>query len=206
MTARTRNRLLAAALTPILLVAGMLTGWRASWHLILNPSDAGPAAPRLARGDAPETVRAEVLRALRGFQDAYTRRDVNDIASFMQEFFPPGSHHLIVGTDAGEWIHGFDQIAKFICNDWQNWGDVRLDVQASMISAAGDVAWLATRGSVKTRGSARPIRFTATLVRHDRRWVFRQVQFQWENDDKDKDVPRLPEFLDPRKLARLRWR
>jgi len=205
-TIKSRNRLLAVALAPILLVAGLLTGWRASWHVILSPVDIRQVPPRLARGDAPETVRADVLWALRGFQDGYTRRDVNDIGTFMERLFPRGKDHLVLGTDAGEWVHGFDQIANFIRKDWQSWGDVRLDVEASMVSAAGDVAWLATHGSVKSRGSPRPIRFTAILVRDDQRWVFRQVQFQWENDEKDKDVPRLREFLEPRKLLRLRWR
>jgi hypothetical protein len=141
---------------------------------------------------------------MRDFQDGYARRDLSAIGAFMQRLFPTDKHDLVLGTDAGEWIRGYEQIGNFIHGDWQHWGDVRLDVDDSMISAAGDVAWLATRGVVSFPvGSSRRIRFTATLVRDDRRWVFRQVQFQWERND---EVPSLRQFLEPHTLMRLRWR
>ena len=123
----------------------------------------------------------------------------------MQQFFSASKETLVLGTEPGEYIRGFGPIKKFIYNDWEHWGDVRLDVEAAVISGAGDVAWLATPGTVTMDGPAHPIRFTAALARDavvdDGRWVFRQVRFQWDNRG-----PTLRELFQPSTLLRLRWR
>jgi SnoaL-like domain len=201
MTGQSRGRLLAVALACCGLLTGFWTGWLASRHVVLAPLKTAQPGLQPVRGDAPESSRAEVLRALRAFQEGYTRRDVDDIGRFMERLFQGRKDDLFLGTDAGEWNRGYDDIAEIIRRDWRGWGDVRLDVEDSTISAAGDVAWLATPGTVSIRGSPRPIRFTAILVRDDRRWLFRQVQFQWENDS-----PSPSQFLAPSTLRRLRWR
>ncbi len=153
-----------------------------------------------SHGDAPETVRQGVLQALSGFQDGYTRRDPAYLCEFMCRFFPEADDCLILGTEPGEWFRG-NKIKNLIDNDWKNWGDVRLDVHAAEISGAGDVAWLATTGRVLFRDSPQPLRFTATLVRHEGRWMFRQIQFQW-----DTRSPLLSELIPAAVRLRLRWR
>jgi SnoaL-like domain len=204
MTSKWRNRALGVALASSTLLTGFAAGWLASRRVVLAPVKTAQSVILLPRGDAPEAVRGDVLRTMRDFQDGYARRDVNAIGAFMQRLFPPGKVDLVLGTDGGEWIRGYEPIGQFIRGDWQFWGDVRLEVDDSMISAAGDAAWLATHGVVSfPGGSSRRIRFTATLVRDDRRWVFRQVQFQWERND---DVPSFREVFQPSTLVRLRWR
>jgi hypothetical protein len=203
MTSKSRNYLLVYVTAFPLACAGFFAGWLASRHLVVSPEKEELANSIPVCGDAPENVRRGVLQTLRGFQDGYIRRDVGDLARFMAQYFAPSGDNLVLGTDPGEWIHGHELIERFIRNDWQYWGDVRLDVDACQISAAGDAAWLATRGSVSFHGSPRLIRFTASLVRKDGRWMFRQVQFQW---DASSGRLTLSELFRPSSLLRLRWR
>ncbi len=151
-------------------------------------------------GDASDDVRAEIHAVLRDFQDGYTQRNVDDATSFVQRLFSPGDESLVMGTEPGEWIFGEARIARFVANDWARWGDVRIDVEPAMISSKGDVAWLATSGTVTFSDSINPIRFTGVLVRREERWVFRQMQFQW-----DRRGPSFWELLRPQTLLRLRW-
>jgi hypothetical protein len=186
----------------LLISSGFLTGWLASRHLVVFPTSQTQESLERPHGGAPELVRRAVIEVLREFQDGYTRRDVNTLQAFMRRIIPASKHCLVMGTEPGEWVRSYEQIEKFIRNDWQNWGDVRLNVDAAEISCAGDVAWLATPGTVTRHGSPRTIRFTATVVREDGRWVFRQIQFQWEEH-------RAASFRDlfwPSNLVLLRWR
>ena len=201
MSGRVGNPFYAIVFGFMLLFGGFLTGWLASRHLVLAEEKTVQASPSPSHGAVPGTVHHEVRQALRGFQDGYTRRDLNQLGAFMRQHFPRINDCLVMGTEPGEWIRGHERIEKFIRNDWQNWGDVRLDVDAPLISTVGDVAWLATAGTVSFRGSAHPIRFTTTLVREEGRWLFRQVQFQWDNRGL-----MLPDFVQPANLLRLRWR
>jgi hypothetical protein len=61
---------------------------------------------------------------------------------------------------------------------------------------------LVTTGDVTFGRVPRAIRFTATLVKGDSRWLFRQVQFQWENEA----GLSLREIVKPSNFRRLRWR
>jgi hypothetical protein len=132
------------------------------------------------KGDAPDSVRSGVLRSLQAFQDGYRKRDTEQLDAFMQELFPSDQNILVIGTDANEWRWGHDSIAQFIRTDWLNWGELQLAVDGSIINSSGEVAWLATAGKVVMSHSSRPIRFTAVLTRRDGIWLFRQVQFQWD--------------------------
>jgi hypothetical protein len=202
-TRKASLRALAAAAVFGFLLTGFLAGWFVSRHVVLAPLEA--AQPRISstdRGDAPDGVRSEVLKTLREFQEGYTRRDVSAIDSFVQKLFPRGKDSMVLGTDAGEWNRGSEAIADFIRKDWQGWGDVQLDVEAAALSSAGDVAWLVTTGDVTFGRVPRAIRFTATLVKGDSRWLFRQVQFQWENEA----GLSLREIVKPSNFRRLRWR
>jgi SnoaL-like domain len=132
------------------------------------------------KGNASDSVRAEVLTSLREFQDGYSKRDPKQLDVFMQRLFPSDQDTRVIGADANEWRTGYDSIARFIKDDWLEWGDVRLAVDNSVISSSDNVAWLATTGKVVWAHSSRPIRFTAVLTRRNGRWIFRQTQFQWD--------------------------
>jgi hypothetical protein len=117
---------------------------------------------------------------LRAFQDGYSKRNPQQIDGFMQSLFVRGEDTRLIGTDTAEWRTGYGAVADFIRSDWQGWGDVHLAVDDSTISSLGDVAWVATTGQVDFGGRARPVRFTAVLTRRNGRWLFRQIQFQWD--------------------------
>jgi hypothetical protein len=69
------------------------------------------------KGDAPALVRAEVLQALRRFEDGYVRRDPAQLEAFMHGLFPEGDPVLLLGADSGEWVGGYGPISSFIRND-----------------------------------------------------------------------------------------
>ena len=59
----------------------------------------------------------------------------------------------MIGTGAiepgdDEWCLGIDAASDLVQNDWEGWGDVVLDVADARIHVLGDVAWLATTGTV----------------------------------------------------------
>lgn len=188
------RRVLPAAL---LLSAGFVGGWAASRKLT--------AAPRLdtlrqrllaVRDDASPAVRAGILDALAALQTAYTRRDPAALPDLMRRCFDAGQGVLLIGTDPGEWISGYEAVGRFISHDWTSWGDLRLVVADARVSASGATAWLATIGTVGFGRTVRPLRFTAVLSAYHDRWVFRQLQFQW-----DEQPLQTADLLHPLRLA-----
>lgn len=175
-----RSRALVSILTALGLA---FVSFGAGWHLSRRPIGLGNPERYLARkGDAEEGVRKEVLVPLRTFQAGYSKRDPAILPVFMEQLFPKDRDILVLGTDQGEWIEGYQRVAEFIGNDWRYWGDVRLDVDHAAISTAGNVAWVATVGTVSSGTSlGRAIRFTAVLTRSDGRWLFRHILFQWDD-------------------------
>jgi hypothetical protein len=164
----------------ISLVAAFLVGWEASRRFKVRPNPDIQRSYLAERGDASNPLRAEVLASLREFQDSYTKRDPHQLTAFMEDLFSRGQDTRLIGTDADEWRNGYDSVAQFIGDDWREWGNLQLDVNDAAVSSAGDAAWLATTGKVIFHGSPRAIRFTAVLTRRNGRWVFRQIQFQWD--------------------------
>jgi SnoaL-like domain len=175
----TRSRLLFSLLIGLALATG---GFLIGWHLSRRPVFGHPVHYLSYKGDAREPVRAEVLASIRAFQSGYTKRDPAILPRFMEQLFPKDQDILVLGTESGEWIEGYPQVGDFIAGDWRGWGDVRLDVDNAMVSADNDVAWVTTIGTVGT-GSVptRAIRFAAVLTRSNNRWLFRHIQFQWND-------------------------
>lgn len=182
------------------MLACFACGFLSCLHLKAAPSAAMRAQELTTPGDAAPAVRSGVLAALQGFQDGYVRRDPQAVDTFMTSLFPRDQDVLVLGTDGGtfEWIRGYDRAAQFIKADWQAWGDFRFDVDHALIWSSGDVAWVASLGSVGNGKQQRPVRFTAILTRNGDRWLFRQVHFQWDDDD-----PRDGDVLNPRTYARI---
>ena len=109
-----------------------------------------------AAGDSPlpkAAAATDEVRALLGkFQDGYTERDPANLDTCM-ELFGPDNELEVIGTNGiypgqGEWCKGRAAVRKLIKADWESWGDVLFDLEAAQISAKGDVAWLATTGTV----------------------------------------------------------
>jgi len=94
----------------------------------------------------------EIKQILQSFQDGYIARDISKLDQFI-ELFLPGDESELIGIGAAvrnqdEWFQGSDRIREIIESDWKYWGDVRLDVEGSKITAMDDVAWLSTVGEI----------------------------------------------------------
>ena len=132
-------------------------------------------------GDAPPAVKAGVQAALRDFQDGYIHRDPKNLDAFMDRLFEKNDDLLILGTGRLEWSRGFPAAVDFVRNDWASWGDFRFNVDDAIVSSHGDVAWVATVGTVQFRRSNQQVRLSAVLTRHGNKWLFQQMQFQYED-------------------------
>jgi len=197
-----RNILLSVAAT-LLLLCGFAAGFLACVSLRGSSHQKAVAPQLLQPANAPAAVRAGVLDSLRAFQDGYIKRDQRDLDSFVSRLFPKDGEVLILGTEGGtaEWVRGYSSAAKFIARDWRAWGDFRFDVDHSLVWSCGDVAWVASVGSVRFNRSYRPVRLTAIMTRTGDHWVFRQLQFQWDESNPDTgDILRLHTYL---RLAHL---
>ncbi len=72
-----------------------------------------------------------------------------------------------------------------IKTDWESWGDCRFRLGETHVSAAGDVAWFATVGSVTfdlSRFLVLPVRLRGVMVNEGGAWRIRQAQFQFDLD------------------------
>lgn len=186
-------------LVACVLALGFATGWVAERHVMFKQRPT-VSSLQMDLGDAPLSIRSEVLKQLKAFQAGYTNRDPQQVAAFMDQIFPRDKNIVFLGTDPNEWITGYDSISQFIYADWKNWGDVRLDTEHPLICTSGNVAWLATSGVLESGRNSRPLRFTAILAMDDGRWTFRHVQFQWE----DRQAT-LRDFLHMENYSRLHW-
>lgn len=93
-----------------------------------------------------------VRDTLKSFQDGYTRRDKAFLEDF-RKLFVPEDDLEVIGTGAidpgdDEWCLGSDAASGLVQNDWEGWGDLALDVADARIHVEGNVAWLATTGTV----------------------------------------------------------
>jgi hypothetical protein len=197
----TRKRAVVALAFTMLLGAAFALGFVSCLHLKSATSDDLRRNYLLQKGDASPWVRSAVLTTLRTFQEGYTRRDPQQLDSFMRRVFPKSNEILLLGTDATEWVRGYREVGRFIRSDWQGWGDFSFAVDDSIVWSSGDVAWIASVGMVRGQGSSRPLRFSAILTRYDNRWLLRQVCFQW--DDREPTLSDLLRLSTPLKLMNL---
>jgi hypothetical protein len=182
----------------LLLIAGFAFGLLAGKHLKRFEPDERRQAYLYRKGDAPPAVRERVLATLRAFQNGYSRRDPRDLDSFMHRLFVEDNEVLLLGTDAGEWVRGYHDVGRFIANDWEKWGDFKFAVDDALIWSSGEVAWVASVGTLHGERSDRPVRLSAILVPRGEEWVFRQLHFQWDERD-----PVPAELASSDTLARL---
>jgi len=101
-----------------------------------------------------DPVISQVRAVLQQFQDGYTRRDIEALDEFMG-LFVPEEELEVIGTDAtvpgeGEWCLTKEAVRKMFENDWECL-DIVFDVENAHIHVLGDVAWLATPGTISRR-------------------------------------------------------
>jgi len=178
-----KHPVLVGAMVLFIAFLGFSSGWFARKHM----QDSLPAATRKLflqpPGDAPPEVRTGVILALQELQDGYRKRDVSDLDAFMNRLFVKDGDVLILGTGGGEWARGYAKAAELIRADWTVWGNLRFDVDDAVVWSSGDMAWIATVGEVRRKRGSRPIRLSGILVREGDRWLFRQLQYQWDDQD-----------------------
>ncbi len=96
-----------------------------------------------------------VREKLQEFQQGYTHRDVKKLDEF-RKLFVPEDDLEVIGTGAiepggDEWCLGLEAACNLVRNDWEGWGDLVLDVADARIHVLGEVAWLATTGTVSMK-------------------------------------------------------
>lgn len=94
-------------------------------------------------------IKNELMEVLSIFQEGYIQRDVSKIDTFMNKLFDKDESIIIVGTSNGEWCLGFEEAQEIFTNDWQYWGDLRINAEEAAIIPLGDTALIYTTGSVK---------------------------------------------------------
>lgn len=145
----------------------------------------GPSAhSRFSTGDAPDSIRKEVLNQLQKLQDGYSRRDISIADAFIDELYSKETI-LILGTMPGEIYIGSDRARQLITGDWDSWGDCVFNIDSANISSNGNTVWFSTTGIVRfdlTPLLELPLRLTGIMVKEKGIWKFRQQQFQFDID------------------------
>ena len=145
----------------------------------------GPtSAAVFSKGNAPDSIRKEILAQLQKFQDGYSKRDTGQVEPFMQSLYSK-DNILILGTMPGEIFSRYERATHLVKSDWESWGDCRFAMDSANISSMGDVAWFSARGYVKFDMSSWlviPLRLTGVMVKEEGTWKFQQQQFQFDID------------------------
>ena len=106
VTTRSRNRSLLLLLSCVSLLVGFFVGWRLSRRAVMSTSIETQRSYLREKGNAPDSLRAEVLDSLREFQNGYSKRNPQELDAFMQELFPKDEDTRVIGTNDGEWRTG----------------------------------------------------------------------------------------------------
>lgn len=91
----------------------------------------------------------EIKKLLTQFQAAYTQRNTETVDEFIIESFGPGAEATIIGTGNNELCFDYTGIKKLFVGDWQHWGDLKLELDKSIIRLHGDSAWVHCPATVK---------------------------------------------------------
>ena len=152
---------------------------RADEKIVLSPVKAS-----YSKGNSPDFVRMEIIEQLRRFQEGYSKRDPNNIDTFMQSLYSK-DNILILGTMPNEVYPGYEKAIQLVKSDWESWGNCKFEIDSANISSFGNTAWFSTKGYVEfdlSRLLVLPLRLTGIMVKEDQRWKFQQQQFQFDTD------------------------
>ena len=152
---------------------------RADEKIVLSPAKAS-----YSKGNSPDSVRMEIIEQLRKFQDGYSKRDPNNIDTFMQSLYSK-DNILILGTMPNEVYPGYEKAIELVKADWESWGNCKFEIDSANISSLGNTAWFSTKGYVEfdlPKLLVLPLRLTGIMVKEDQGWKFRQQQFQFDID------------------------
>jgi len=121
------------------------------------------------------TTRAEINDVLDEFRTAVAAQDVGRLLSQ----FAPDADVVSIGTGATEWYVGRDAMRDGLERDFDGASAFTVDFAPPIVTAVGDVAWLAAgfNGRALIEGADVRLhgRLTAVLVRRNGRWRFVQT-------------------------------
>ncbi|MFC1492793.1 nuclear transport factor 2 family protein [candidate division KSB1 bacterium] len=137
-----------------------------------------------SNGNAPDSVRSEIIEQLHKFQDGYIDRNPSQLKPFMEQLFSQ-ENLLVLGTMPNEIRIGQDKVSGLVLSDWESWGDCTFLVNNAHISTSGNVAWISTIGYVEfdmSRFLILPLRLSGVMVKENLSWKFQYMQFQFDMD------------------------
>ena len=118
---------------------------------------------------------AAVMDALRRFNEAYERKDVDGALALLA----PDPDGVFIGTGADEKRVGLAEARAQFERDFAQSEVVFWELGWHSVSEAGPVAWLAVDSIIRVKFNGReiglPIRLTAVLEKRGDRWLFVQL-------------------------------
>ncbi len=102
---------------------------------------------------------SEVRDILRKFQQGYSKRNLESVDSFTKELFLNNDNISVLGTATSEIFFGFDEVKQLIKDDWEYWGNLKLDCENANISICDNIAWFSTNGTVEYSFEHTPERY-----------------------------------------------
>ena len=143
-----------------------------------------PAKAVYSKGNAPDSIRIEIIEQLQKFQSGYSKRDPESVNTFMQSLYSK-ENILILGTMPNEVYAGYEKATQLVKSDWESWGNCKFEIDSANISSSGNTAWFSTKGYVEFDLSGLlviPLRLTGIMIKEDQEWRFQQQQFQFDID------------------------
>ncbi len=101
-----------------------------------------------------KTDENKIKDVLRLLQEGYNKRDPQYLDTFMKLYSSKDSS-LIIGTEQGGVIRGFESAKELFLNDWKDWGQVKYDINTSDIQVNGDMAWVFMFAELKLKFTAK---------------------------------------------------
>ncbi len=121
---------------------------------------------------ADARTEGEVIASLRGFFEAFEKRDMERILSC----FAPDPDVMMIGTGADEKRVGLQEIRTQIERDWRQSESAAIKPERTSVSASGAVAWVAADLSLQARVKGREIvmpgRLTVVMEKREGRWLW----------------------------------
>jgi len=92
----------------------------------------------------------EMLELVEKFQEGYITRNVENLDEFLSIFT---DNVEIIGTNGSypgkdEWYLNKEGARELIQGDWEDWGNLRIDVEEIRIHESGNVGWLSIPATV----------------------------------------------------------
>lgn len=128
---------------------------------------------------ADAQTESAVMATLNQLAEGYATRELERVMSV----FAPDPVVLVYGTGADEKRVGLDEIRMQVQRDWSQAESTSLTYDWTLVSAAGDVAWVAADATFHVRAGEQamslPARLTMVLQKRADRWLVMQGHFSF---------------------------